>query len=53
MLKIKEVADFCEDMSDVAEDFTKYLLERRNEKNEVVGIEKEIFRWAMECKYMQ
>nr|XP_022312942.1 LOW QUALITY PROTEIN: cytochrome P450 10-like [Crassostrea virginica] len=48
MLKIKEVADFCEDMSDVAEEFTKYLLERRNEQNEVVGIEKEIFRWAME-----
>lgn len=50
MLKIQEVSEYCTDMSEVAEDFTQVLLERRNKDNEVVGLKEEVFKWAMECK---
>jgi hypothetical protein len=49
MLKIKEVLDFCTDMDSVAGDFTTHLSNLRNDQHEVLGIEKEIFKWAMEC----
>ncbi|XP_061192063.1 cytochrome P450 10-like [Saccostrea echinata] len=48
MLKIKEVLDFCTDMDEVATDLTNRLGSLRNEQNEVIGIENEIFKWAME-----
>ncbi|XP_052687194.1 cytochrome P450 10-like isoform X1 [Crassostrea angulata] len=48
MLKIQEVSEYCTDMSEVAEDFTQVLLERRNKDNEVVGLKEEVFKWAME-----
>lgn len=50
MLKIQEVSEYCTDMSEVAEDFTQVLLERRNKDNEVVGLKEEVFKWAMECE---
>lgn len=53
MLKIQEVSEYCTDMSEVAEDFTQVLLERRNKDNEVVGLKEEVFKWAMECELCQ
>lgn len=50
MLKIQEVSEYCTDMSEVAEDFTQILLERRNKDNDVVGLKEEVFKWAMECE---
>ncbi|XP_048758643.2 cytochrome P450 10-like [Ostrea edulis] len=48
MLKMKEVFDYCTDMDEVARDFTDHLSTLRNQQNEVVGIEKELFKWSME-----
>lgn len=50
MLKMKEVFDYCTDMDEVARDFTDHLSTLRNQQNEVVGIEKELFKWSMECE---
>ncbi|XP_061192018.1 cytochrome P450 10-like [Saccostrea echinata] len=48
MLKMKEVLDYCPDMDQVANDFTDHLSSLRNQNNEIVGIEKELFKWSME-----
>ncbi|XP_061192062.1 cytochrome P450 10-like [Saccostrea echinata] len=48
MLKMKEVLDYCTSMDKVADDFITHLSNLRNQHNEVVGIEKECFKWAME-----
>ncbi|KAL3868739.1 hypothetical protein ACJMK2_041508 [Sinanodonta woodiana] len=48
MLKMKEVLDFCQPMNDVANDFMEHLKSIRNDNQEISGLEKEIFKWAME-----
>lgn len=50
MLKMKEVLDFCTDMDKVAEDFISHLNIFRNPQNEIVDLEKQLFKWSMECK---
>ena len=52
MLKMKEALDFCGPMNDVGNDFMKHLTDIRESNNEVVGLEKEIFKWAFECKIL-
>lgn len=48
MLKMKEVLDFCTDMDKVAEDFISHLNIFRNPQNEIVDLEKQLFKWSME-----
>ncbi|XP_022312941.2 cytochrome P450 10-like [Crassostrea virginica] len=48
MLKLKDVQDYCTDMDEVSQDFTTHLSSLRNQHNEIVGIEKELFKWSME-----
>ena len=50
MLKMKEALDFCGPMNDVGNDFMEHLADIREANNEVNGLEKEIFKWAFECK---
>jgi hypothetical protein len=50
MLKLQAVAQFCPSMDAVAEEFATRLQEVRDAQGEVQGLEKEIFKWAMECK---
>jgi hypothetical protein len=50
MLKMKEVMDYCKNMDTVADDFITHISSLRNQQGEVVGIERECFKWAMECK---
>ena len=52
MLKMKEALDFCEPMNEVGNDFMKHLTDVKQPNNEVVGLEKEIFKWAFECKFV-
>ena len=51
MLKMKEALDFCEPMNEVGNDFMKHITDIRQPNNEVIGLEKEIFKWAFECKF--
>ncbi|MEW8546210.1 MAG: hypothetical protein AB2693_22050, partial [Candidatus Thiodiazotropha sp.] len=51
MLKMKEALDFCGPMNEVGNDFMKHLAEIRQPNGEITGMEKEIFKWAFECKY--
>lgn len=51
MLKMKEVMDYCTNMDKVADDFLVHISNMRNQQGEVVGIERECFKWAMECEY--
>lgn len=48
MLKMKEVLDFCGPMNDVGNDFVAHLADVRQSNDEVVGLEKELFKWAFE-----
>ncbi|XP_052273443.1 cytochrome P450 10-like [Dreissena polymorpha] len=48
MLKMKEVLDFCEPMNDVGNDFVAHLADMRQSNDEVVGLEKELFKWSFE-----
>lgn len=48
MLKMKEALDFCEPMNEVGNDFITHLKSVSQENNEVVGLEKELFKWAFE-----
>ncbi|XP_048761818.1 cytochrome P450 10-like [Ostrea edulis] len=48
MLKMKEVMDYCTNMDKVADDFLVHISNMRNQQGEVVGIERECFKWAME-----
>lgn len=50
MLKMKEVLDFCADMDKVADDFISHLNSLRDQQNEIVDFEKQLFKWSMECK---
>ena len=50
MLKLQAVAPFCQPMNTVANDFTQRLQDVRDTQGEVQGLEKEIFKWAMECE---
>lgn len=50
MLKLKEVVNYCDSMDEVGNDFVKHINDLRTTENEVDGIEKELFKWAMECK---
>lgn len=50
MLKMKEVLDFCTDMDKVADDFISHLNSLRDQQNEIVDFEKQLFKWSMECK---
>ena len=52
MLKMKEALDFCGPMNEVGNDFMKHLTDIKQPNNEVVGLEKEIFKWAFECKFV-
>uniref|UniRef100_K1RVD6 Cytochrome P450 10 n=1 Tax=Magallana gigas TaxID=29159 RepID=K1RVD6_MAGGI len=45
---MKEVLDFCTDMDKVAEDFISHLNIFRNPQNEIVDLEKQLFKWSME-----
>lgn len=47
---MKEALDFCGPMNEVGNDFMTHLTEIRQSNNEIVGLEKEIFKWAFECK---
>lgn len=47
---MKKVLDFCTDMDKVAEDFISHLNIFRNPQNEIVDLEKQLFKWSMECK---
>ena len=53
MLKMKEALDFCIPMSDVGNDFVDRLKTMRKNNNEIVGLEKELFKWAFECKLIK
>lgn len=48
MLKMKEALDFCVPMSEVGNDFINHLNSARRENDEIVGLEKELFKWAFE-----
>ncbi|XP_053395219.1 cytochrome P450 10-like isoform X2 [Mercenaria mercenaria] len=48
MLKMKEALDFCVPMSEVGNDFVGHLKAARKDNNEIVGLEKELFKWAFE-----
>uniref|UniRef100_A0A8W8N4Z2 Cytochrome P450 10 n=1 Tax=Magallana gigas TaxID=29159 RepID=A0A8W8N4Z2_MAGGI len=48
MLKMKEVSEYCKSMDEVADDFIVHISCIRNQQGEVIGIEKECFKWAME-----
>lgn len=50
MLKLKEISNFSEQMAEVADDFVGRLGHVRDQQQEVKGLEKELFKWAMECK---
>lgn len=50
MLKMKEVSEYCTSMNKVADDFIIHISRLRNQHGKVVGIEKECFKWAMECE---
>ena len=52
MLIMKEALDFCEPMNEVGNDFIQHLSDVRKGNNEIVGLEKELFKWAFECKYL-
>jgi cytochrome P450 family 49 subfamily A len=49
---MKEALDFCVPMSHVGNDFVDHLKSVRQENNEIVGLEKELFKWAFECKFI-
>ncbi|KAL8570631.1 hypothetical protein ACOMHN_039068 [Nucella lapillus] len=48
MLKLQAVAQFCQPMDTVAQDFCQRLHAIRDLQGEVQGLDKEIFKWAME-----
>lgn len=48
MLKLKEALQFCEPMNEVANDFVHHLTQTRDSQDEIVGLEKELFKWAFE-----
>ncbi|XP_052774681.1 cytochrome P450 10-like [Mya arenaria] len=48
MLKMKEVQDFCGPMNEVGDDFVTHLAHCRQQNHEVMGLEKELFKWAFE-----
>lgn len=50
MLKMKEALDYCEPMNEVGNDFINHLRDARQSNQEIVGLEKELFKWAFECK---
>lgn len=50
MLVLKEALDFCEPMNEVGNDFVQHLSDIRKDNAEIVGLEKELFKWAFECK---
>lgn len=50
MLKMKEALDFCEPMNNVGNDFVTHLADVTNNNNEIIGLEKELFKWAFECE---
>lgn len=52
MLKLQAVAQFCQPMNAVAEEFTQRLQGLRDTQGEVQGLEHEIFKWAMECEWL-
>ncbi|BFZ16979.1 hypothetical protein BsWGS_20018 [Bradybaena similaris] len=48
MLKLAEVSSFNTQMGEVADDFLTRLSEVQDAQGEVPGLEKELFKWAME-----
>ena len=52
MLKLNEVASFAPEMAQVADDFVTRLDAVRDAESEVPHLDKELFKWAMECKYV-
>ena len=52
MLKLSEVANFAGQMSQVADDFVTRLESIRDGESEVPQLDKELFKWAMECKLL-
>ncbi|KAL4236526.1 hypothetical protein ACF0H5_004911 [Mactra antiquata] len=48
MLKMKDVLDFCVPMNEVGDDFVTHLTTTRQANDEIVGLEKELFKWAFE-----
>jgi len=50
MLKMKEVLDYVPSMDTVANDFIQHLSSRQSDNHEIKDLDKELFKWAMECK---
>ena len=50
MLRPKEVLDYVPQMNIVADDFMARLKRVRTSQGHVVDLEKELFKWAMECE---
>ncbi|KAL5022074.1 hypothetical protein ScPMuIL_001229 [Solemya velum] len=48
MLKLKEVANYCGPMHEVATDFVQHLSNVSGPTDDVKGIQGELFKWAME-----
>ncbi|XP_076441430.1 cytochrome P450 10-like [Babylonia areolata] len=48
MLRLQAVGEFCRPMDDVAQQFCRRLEDVRDRQGQVQGLEKEIFKWAME-----
>ena len=51
MLKMKEVQEYCGSMNDVADDFIQHINDVRNSESEVADLDKELFKWSMECEF--
>ena len=51
MLRMKSIMDHFEDLNQVADDMVERL-HKRERRNRCKGIDQELFRWSLECKYM-
>ena len=50
MLKLKEISNFSSEMGEVSDEFVNRLGRITDDKSEVPSLERELFKWAMECK---
>lgn len=51
MLKLSEVSRVSENVGEVADDFIQRLSALRDSTGQVPDLDKELFKWAMECRY--
>ena len=49
-LRPKEVIEYIGPMNEVSNDFMKRLISLRTNDGTVPNLEREMFKWAMECK---